>query len=155
MTAEPQQTAGVIAPPPLIYAIPLAAGILLNRYLPQPVLPHTWARILGPVITCLTLIALPAALSFRRAGTDPRPWRPTTALVTTGAYRWSRNPMYVGFTCCYIGVALWVNSLWPLLALPAVIAAMNWGVISREEAYLERIFGEPYRAYRTQVRRWL
>jgi protein-S-isoprenylcysteine O-methyltransferase Ste14 len=154
MTAT-QDTAGVIAPPPLIYVIPLAAGILLNRYVPQLVLPHGWARILGPVVTCLGLIALPAALAFRRARTDPRPWRPTTALVITGPYKYSRNPMYVGFTCCYIGVALWVNALWPLLALPAVIALMNWGVISREEAYLERIFGEPYRAYRNQVRRWL
>lgn len=154
MTA-PQDTAGVIAPPPLLYALPLAAGILLHRYVPQAVLPDTLARIIGPAVTCLSLIALPAVLAFRRAETDPRPWRPTTALVTSGPYRLSRNPMYVGFAFCYVGVTLWINTLWPLLALPGVIALMNWGVISREEAYLERLFGEPYRAYRARVRRWL
>jgi protein-S-isoprenylcysteine O-methyltransferase Ste14 len=98
---------------------------------------------------------LPAVLAFRRAGTHPQPWRPATALVVTGPYRFSRNPMYVGATLFYIGISFWVNSLWPLLLLPVVLVIMSRGVIAREEAYLERLFGDEYRSYRSRVRRWL
>ncbi|MFI5210728.1 MAG: methyltransferase family protein, partial [Gemmatimonadales bacterium] len=69
--------------------------------------------------------------------------------------RFSRNPMYVGMTLLYLGIALWANSLWPLLLLPAVLVVMRRGVIAREEAYLERRFGDEYRSYRARVRRWL
>ena len=147
--------AHVVAPPPLIYAVPLAAGLVLQRFVPQTALPDTWARILGPSLVLLGFFGLPAIVAFRRVGTPPQPWRPSTTLVTSGPYLISRNPMYVGFTLLYAGITLWVNTVWPLLALPVILLVMQRGVIQREEAYLERRFGEEYRTYRARVRRWL
>jgi protein-S-isoprenylcysteine O-methyltransferase Ste14 len=155
MPDDPPDIPHVIAPPPLIYGLPLLAGILLQHFRPQTVVPHLWALVLGPLLTLIGFIWLPAVISFWRAGTHPQPWRPSTALVVTGPYRLTRNPMYVGFTCMYLGISFWVNSLWPLLLLPVVLLVMDRGVIAREEVYLERRFGDPYRAYRAQVRRWL
>ena len=155
MPNDPPDIPHVIAPPPLIYALPLFAGLLLHHFLPQPVLPPRWAHILGPVGVGLGLIGLPAVLAFRQAGTHPQPWRPTTALVVTGPYRLSRNPMYVGFTLLYLGISLWVNALWPLVLLPFVLVLMSRGVVAREERYLERRFGDAYRSYCARVRRWL
>lgn len=155
MATDSADNAHVIAPPPLIYALPLFGGLLLHHYRPWLVIPPAWASILGPLIVALGFVGLPAVVAFRRAGTQPQPWRPTTALVVTGVYQFSRNPMYVGFTLFYVGISLWVNSLWPLLFLPLVLGIMTYGVIAREEAYLERLFGDEYRAYRSRVRRWL
>jgi len=92
---------------------------------------------------------------FRRAGTTPNPTKPTTALVLRGPYRFTRNPMYLGFAALYLGVTLLVNSLWPLLLFPAVVGLVQGRVIAREEAYLEAKFGNEYRAYKMRVRRWL
>ncbi len=155
MSADRPQNAGVIAPPPLIYGIPLAAGLALAHWFPRPLFPPPWPHLLGPPLTAVGLIGLPAVLAFRRAGTDPRPWKPATALVTSGPFRLSRNPMYLGMTLLYLGITVWMNTPWPLFALPVILIAMNRGVIAREEAYLDRTFGEPYRAYRARVRRWL
>jgi protein-S-isoprenylcysteine O-methyltransferase Ste14 len=101
------------------------------------------------------MIGLWAIIAFRRAGTRPEPWKPVTAFVTSGPYRFTRNPMYVGFTLIYLGVAAMVNTAWPLWFLPAIFLTMHFGVVRREEAYLERRFGDDYRAYRDRVRRWL
>ena len=146
---------GVIVPPPLLYGISLAAGLVLHRVQPRPVFPAMIAIVAGPVLVALGLIAVQAILAFRRAGTSPRPWKPTAALVTGGPYKISRNPMYLGFTLIYLGVTVWVNSLWPLLALPIILIVMDRGQIAREEAYLERLFGDEYRRYKSRVRRWI
>lgn len=148
-------TAGVLAPPPLIYLLPLLAGLLLDRWYPIGGLPRGPARLLGLIGFAAFLIAIMALAAFRRAGTRPEPWKPTTALVTAGPYRLTRNPMYLGFTGLYLGLALWFGGYWPLLLLPLVLVVMVHGVIRREEAYLERRFGEEYLAYRRRVRRWL
>jgi len=155
--AEPgaPEHAGVIAPPPLIYGVPLLAGLLLQWAAPRTLLPEPVARWLGPVIFACGFIGFPAILAFRRAGTHPQPWRPVVALVETGIYRWTRNPMYVGMTLWYAGTSVWVNTPWPLYALPVVLLLMHYGVVRREEAYLTRRFGEQYLAYTRRVRRWL
>lgn len=145
----------MIAPPPLIYAIPLIGTLLLNRWSPLPLLAGRATLPAGLLLVVLGFVALPAVLAFRKARTHPEPWKPTKALVTVGPYRFSRNPMYVGFTLCYLGIAIWRNSWWPLLLLPLVLGVMQVGVIHREERYLEGLFGDDYRAYRAQVRRWL
>jgi protein-S-isoprenylcysteine O-methyltransferase Ste14 len=155
MPEDSRDIPNVVAPPPLIYGLPLLAGLLLQHFRPLAIMPAQWALILGPLFTLLGFIGLPAVLAFRRAGTHPQPWRPTTALVVTGPYRLTRNPIYLGFTLWYLGITFWVNSMWPLLFLPVVLLVMNRWVISREEAYLERRFGDAYRSYRASVRRWL
>lgn len=96
-----------------------------------------------------------AAARFKRARTNPVPWRPATALVTDGPYRFTRNPMYLGMAALYAGIALGAGLLWGLALLPVVLAAIQVAVIAREEAYLERVFGDQYRVYRATVRRWL
>ncbi|HTS87277.1 MAG TPA: isoprenylcysteine carboxylmethyltransferase family protein [Gemmatimonadales bacterium] len=154
-SAEPPDIPHVVAPPPLIYGVPLLAGLLLQDLHPMAALSSPWAHVLGPIFVVLGLLAFPALLAFRRAGTHPEPWIPTSTLVLSGPYRFTRNPMYVGMTALYLGVSLWVNTLWPLLALPFVLLLMRYGVVAREEAYLERRFGQAYREYRGRVRRWL
>jgi protein-S-isoprenylcysteine O-methyltransferase Ste14 len=149
------RTSGVIAPPPLIFGVPLVAGLLLDRWHPLPFLAPAIASWIGIPLVLLCLIGFPAVLAFRRAETSPNPWRPTTALVTSGPYRFTRNPMYLGMALLYLGGICWGNSLWPLFALPIVLWVMQVGVIAREEAYLESLFGEEYRAYRSRVRRWI
>ena len=146
---------GIMAPPPLIYAAIFGAGLLIEHRFPRPVLPAPWAHRLGVVLVALGLLGIAAVIAFRRAGTSPNPWKPTSQLVTGGIYRLSRNPMYVGFTLWYLGAACWRNSLWPFLLLPIVLFIMHYGVIIREERYLERRFGDEYRRYTAQVRRWL
>ena len=152
---EPPRHSGVIAPPPLLYAAGLVLGLVAQRLYPVHVLPPSLARVLGPLFLLLGLGGLPAFIAFRRHHTSPIPYKPVTALVTSGPYRFTRNPMYVGFTCLYLGIALWANALWPLVLLPVVLVVMHHGVIAREERYLEQLFGDEYRAYRGRVRRWL
>jgi len=151
--AEPG-TAGLLAPPPLIYAGPLALGLLLQWWQPLWLLPPDLAAPLGITVLLLGLIGVPAILAFRRANTSFKPWTPTTALVTTGPYRFTRNPMYLGLTLLYLGTTFWANAAWPVIFLPLVIAVMHYGVIIREEAHLTQLFGEEYQAYRHRVRRW-
>ena len=152
------RTPGVIVRPPLLYAGALATGAALDWLVPVDVLEPLfggWRREIA-----LGLIALSLALGFwafrhfQSAGTNVPTDRPVEALVTGGPYRYSRNPIYVALTGAYLGVTVWTASLWMLALLPAVLTVMSLGVIAREEALLERLFGERYRTYRGRVRRW-
>lgn len=148
-------TAGVLAPPPLIFGVPLLAGLLLELRWPWPALPAAVAPAVGIGAVLLGLVLAPSLVAFRRVRTPPEPWKPTRALVTTGIYRLTRNPMYLGMTLLYVGLAAWRNTAWPFLALPGVLATIHVGVVRREERYLEARFGEAYRDYARRVRRWL
>ena len=92
---------------------------------------------------------------MHRAGTNVDPYEPATAVVTGGPYRFTRNPMYVGFTLMYAGISALFNALPPVLLLPVVQQLMRRGVIEREERYLERKFGDEYLQYKEKVRRWI
>lgn len=150
-----RETAGVIAPPPLIYLGGLAVGLAVEHFHPSTLLPPTLEVPVALVLVLAGMVLLPAIRAFLRARTRPEPWKPSTALVTDGPYRLTRNPMYLGFTLVYLGLTAWANSVWPLVLLPAVLPVMHHGVVRREERYLERRFGEEYRAYCRRVRRWL
>ena len=93
--------------------------------------------------------------SFSRKGTAVEPWKPTTAIVTTGPYRFTRNPAYLGMALTYVGIALLSSALWVLVPLPFVLAVIDRGVIEREERYLVAKFGEEYLGYKRTVRRWI
>ncbi len=151
-----QDTPGVLAPPPLIFATALVAGWLLDRVVPQPVLPGAIARWAGALLVVGALAIAAAALrEMRRARTAVDPYTPTTALVRTGPFARSRNPIYVALIVLSLGLALLANALWcALLVVPAVIVLRGF-VIAREEAYLERRFGEDYRSYCAATPRWL
>ncbi len=151
-----RDNAGVIAPPPLIYAVTLIVSLLLHRRFPLPLVPRKIRWLLGaPLIAGAIVPAFLALRGMRRAGTNVNPEQPTTALILEGPYRFTRNPIYLGMTLLYTGIAILVNTLWPLLLLPGALFVMTRGVIEREEAYLERKFGEQYVTYKEKVRRWL
>jgi len=92
---------------------------------------------------------------FRRARTTTVPGKSSAKLVTWGPYRFTRNPMYVGLTLAYLGEAGLLRQLWPIIALPFVLAYVNWTVIPVEEAKLVEVFGDEYERYRSRVGRWI
>ena len=143
--AEARDTAGVVAPPPLIYLAGLIVGFGLERLLPGASLPRLvrWGGGGVLVVAGASLLA-----SFSRKGTAVEPWKPTTAIVTSGPYRFTRNPAYLGMALVYAGIALLAEALWVLVPLPVVLVAIDRGVISREERYLERKFGREYADYK-------
>ena len=147
---------GVIAPPPLIYAAGLLAGLLAHRLRPTPFLPRALSRVLGwPLVAGGLLLGLWGFREMRRAGTNVDPYRPTTAIVEAGPYAFTRNPLYVGMTLVYAGMSARANALPAALLLPVVLHLVDRGVIKREERYLEGKFGGEYRRYKGRVRRWI
>jgi len=88
-----------------------------------------------------------------RAGVDPNAYTPTGHIVSAGPYAFSRNPIYVSFNLVYVGIALIVNTVWLIIFLPIAIAMLHYGVIAREESYLERVLGDEYLRYKARVRR--
>lgn len=149
--------AGVKLPPPLIYVIPLALAWWLGRHWPLPFSDTTTgAPAVGWALVALgALCTFPAALTFLAAKTAIVPVRPATTLVTSGLYRVTRNPMYLGFTIAYVGATLLLWNWWVVIFLPLVLWAMHALVIFREERYLDARFGQAYRDYRGRVRRWI
>lgn len=147
---------GVIAPPPLVYLGGLGLGFLLEALLPGGSFPGQLGHILGAVLLLAGLALLAWwASSFRRADTPMPPYEETTALVTDGPYRLSRNPGYLSFTLVYASVALLADAPWVLAPLPLVLLVIDRGVIAREERYLERLFGDEYLALKRRTRRWI
>ncbi|MBO9500173.1 isoprenylcysteine carboxylmethyltransferase family protein [Brevundimonas sp. A19_0] len=156
----------VAVPPPLIYFAFLGLGWALDRYGAQIGLPAGEDMTLGLttevrrgvamvlIIGGLLLDGMAAGL-FRRLGTAVEPWKPSTALATDGPYRFSRNPIYVGFAITYAGLAIAMDSPVALLMLVPCLVVIDWAVIRKEEAYLARTFGADYEAYCKRVRRWL
>ena len=123
MVNEREDTAGVIAPPPLIFAIPGTIAALIGRAFPVQVMPQPFAFTVGVVLTvaamALNFWALP---KFRRAQTSMMPYKPTTAIIDTGPFALTRNPLYLAMALLYVGITLIVNTIWPLLLLPFVLA---------------------------------
>ncbi len=152
-------TAGVIARPPLLFLAALLLGFVSDRVLPLPFPVPGIELVPWMIAGSLTLIGLALAAAgirnFLRAGTPVPTNEPTRALVTTGIHGWARNPIYLGMFLLYGGIGLATRSAWTLLlALPLAIT-IRYGVVAREEAYLERRFGDTYRDYKARVRRWL
>ena len=149
-----QDNPGVIAPPPLIFAGPLVVGLLLHRFFPKKFLPRGIGIALGSLgIISGAMLIQGGFREMRAAKTNVNPTLPVTTIVTEGPFRYTRNPLYMGFTLIYTGIALLANALWALLLLPVVLVVMIYGVIKREERYLERKFGEQYLSYKDKVRR--
>ena len=147
---------GVIAPPPLIYAGALAAGLLANRRYHIPFLPRRVARKLGASMVAFGLaVGFLGAREMRRAETNMDPYKPAMALVTGGPFRFTRNPLYLSMTLIYGGIAALANALPAALLLPIVLRLMRRSVIEREERYLERKFGDEYIEYKVRTPRWI
>jgi protein-S-isoprenylcysteine O-methyltransferase Ste14 len=157
MTGEKgSDSPGVIAFPPLIFGGTLAIGLIAHFLVPIRPFPVMPSRLVGAVLLVgSAVLAKWGESTMRRAGTNVRPDRPTTAIVVDGPFRYTRNPLYLATTGLYVGVTLLVDALWPLVLLPPMLAIIEWGVIRREERYLDAKFGDTYQAYSRRVRRWL
>lgn len=157
--ADGAGTSKPIIRPPLLFIAALLLGLIADRLLPWPVtLPGAtlvhW--IVGGVLAVVGLaIATAGIRNFSGAGTPVRSVDPTRALVMSGIHGRSRNPIYVGMFLIYGGIGLAAQSPWMLALLPPLAVTMRYGVVAREEAYLERLFGDAYRDYKMRVRRWL
>ncbi len=156
---EKSDNAGVIAPPPLLALAAVVLGLLLDyvapAYLLATVLSWGTRIILGVelIVAGLALVFV-ARRTFQTAGTRVEPWKPSTAVVTTGVFAWLRNPMYVGGTAALIGLAIVLASDWMVVTTVVLILVLHFGVVLREERYLETKFGEAYRAYKDRVPRY-
>lgn len=150
-------TAHVIVRPPLAWGLAVVAGLALNWLGPLPFLPADlpsgW---LGAMVFIIALaLAAWAIVTITRAGSNVPTNRPTTSIVESGPYRFTRNPIYLGMFLGLTGLGLAFDTLWLLLMLVPFALVIRYGVVAREEAYLERKFGDVYRGYRSRVRRWL
>jgi protein-S-isoprenylcysteine O-methyltransferase Ste14 len=142
--------------PPRLYLAALVAAYALDWWWPTTFLPAGSAWPLGAVLIAAGVAIMTVAVrQFRRAGTNVPTVEPTTTVVSDGLYGLSRNPIYVAMNAIYLGVAVAADNIWALALLLPVLAVMHWGVIVREEAYLEAKFGDEYRAYKARVRCWL
>jgi protein-S-isoprenylcysteine O-methyltransferase Ste14 len=153
-TAAPE-TAGVAVPPPLLFATGLGLGLAAGRLQPDAEERARFARVVGGAsVVAGIALGLAAIRELKAAGTHLDPFKPTTALVTGGVFRYTRNPAYVGATSIYVGIAMYASSLPAFVALPVVLALLDHFVVSREERYLERRFGDAYASYYAAVPRW-
>ena len=144
--------------PPLIYATMFGIGLLMQHFLPmaQTALTGTIAQFVGTLfMSASAILAGWSFASFWHARTSLLPIQPSRALVTTGPYRFIRNPMYASLACLHAGLAIWLDVFWALLFLPAVLVLVQNLVIAGEERYLEQKFGDEYRRYKACVPRWI
>ena len=152
-------TAGVIARPPALFLVALVLGVALDYVLPAPLTaPEAGVPLsIGAGLLILLGVAVAAGgiRDFTGAGTPVPTNQPSRALVTTGLHGWTRNPIYFGMFLIYGGLGLAARSPWTLLLMLPLAITIRYGVVAREEAYLERRFGDAYRDYKARVRRWL
>ena len=153
------ESPGVRFPPPFVYAAGVLAGWALDRWVHRLPIVGCCAGAREAVGAAFVLawlaLFLSAAIAFRRARTTLIPNRAASAIVTTGPYRFTRNPMYVSLVALYVGVSAMLDSGWALVLLPLVVIAIDRRVIAREERYLASAFPAEYGAYAARVRRWI
>jgi len=143
-------------PPPLVFFILMLVGYGAQRYGPIGIGVSPELKYLGAAVAIagLCIVGL-TRQQFKRAETNIEPWKSTTKILSTGIYAHSRNPVYVAFCLLPIGWGLFLDSLWILLSFVPSVALVYWTAIRKEEAYLEKKFGEEYVQYKRRVRRWL
>jgi protein-S-isoprenylcysteine O-methyltransferase Ste14 len=155
--SDTADTANVIIRPPIAWVLAVLAALALQWLTPLPFMPAAapagWVG--GAVFAIALALAAWAIATLTRAGSNVPTSMPTTTIVDAGAYRFTRNPIYLGMIVGLIGLSIAFDSLWLLVALMPFALVIRYGVVAREEAYLERKFGDVYRRYRSRVRRWL
>jgi len=151
-----RRSPGVHLPPPLAYLGAILLGVAIDRFIPLRVLPDLITSWVGGAFVLSAVILNGLGMrEFRRAGTTVRPDRATSALVTTGPFRFSRNPFYLALAVFQAGIGVWMNNAWVVALVVPAVAIISRAVIPREERYLAETFGPAYRDYQTSVRRWL
>jgi protein-S-isoprenylcysteine O-methyltransferase Ste14 len=147
---------GVIVLPPLLYGAAFVVVLVLRWFWPLPIVGHAVTLWVGIALLVLGIgIAIWGRRTMQVAGTNISPSLPATTIVTSGPFRFSRNPLYVALTLVYLGLTLAFNTWWGVVFLAPVLVIMHRGVVLREERYLGEKFGDSYRQYRHKVRRYL
>ena len=147
---------GLKFPPPLLPLALIGIGYLTDVYLPLPINGGSGLWLTGLVVLITSLcLAIVVVLQFSRAKTHVEPWQPTTLVIQSGIFRFSRNPIYLAYCMATLGGGLMLNSWWGLAAVIPLAYLLQQLVIRHEEAYLEAKFGDSYLAYKRRVRRWL
>ena len=158
MTAGDRDGASVKIPPPVVYLAAVIVGGLVDRYLLSgPLGLPVAVRFGAAAVAAASGIGVMAAAIglFRRTGQDPKPWESTPEIISTGVYRFTRNPMYVGMALLQAGIGLALASAWIIALIPAVLVVVYTTAVRHEEAYLEEKFGTAYLSYKSSVRRWI
>ncbi len=150
--------AAVRIPPPLVYLGAVIVGVVVHAFVaPLSIELLLGLRItLGAAAAVLGLVLMGLAIKlFRRTDQDPKPWVTTPEIISTGVYRITRNPMYVGMAVLQIAIGVGLANWWIIILVPVVLAIVHTTAVRHEEVYLERKFGDEYTRYKTSVRRWL
>ena len=158
MTAGNRDGASVKIPPPVVYLAAVVVGGVVDRYLVSVPLDLPWGVRFGSaaMATAIGIGGMAAAVGlFNRTGQDPKPWASTPEIISTGVYRFTRNPMYVGMALVQTGIGLAMASAWVIALVPVVLAVVYVTAVRHEEAYLEEKFGADYLSYKSVVRRWI
>jgi protein-S-isoprenylcysteine O-methyltransferase Ste14 len=151
-----EDSANILAPPPVFFIIPLVVGAILEYFIPTSLLPTLPSIIIGLLFSWASLPFIILSLrSFYKVKTAFDARDSTTSLVTTGIYKVSRNPAYLSLVLFYIGLSFLINSIWILILVVPAFYSIHKFCIEREEKYLEGKFGDQYLAYKKQVRRWI
>ena len=153
-----KDSADVIARPPVIYIIPIIIAYIINKYIFElKILNNKYiGDVVGwPLFIIGLFLAGWVSLIFFKEKEDVRPEKPTTKIIIKGPFKFSRNPIYLGLNLGYIGIALILNNLWMIVFLPIIFTLLYYGVILKEEEYLEKKFGKKYLDYKKKVRRWI
>ena len=151
---------GVLVLPPVIPVGALLLGLLLGNLWPWSLFAAStsafWIRAAGCGLAVAgASLVIWGGTTMVRAGTNVPPFKPTITIVTAGPFRFTRNPLYLGGTLIYLGLSMVLGSVWMLWLFVPMVLVLRWGIILREERYLEAKFGEVYLAYKARVRRWL
>jgi protein-S-isoprenylcysteine O-methyltransferase Ste14 len=154
----PKDRARIIAPPPLLAVVCIGTAFGARRFEPMPLFAAKSAVQVaigvGLILVAIGIIAWCRSV-FIRHGTHLNPYTPTKAVVVTGPYRFSRNPIYLAFLIFVLSFALLANSYWFVVAAVLLLILLHFGVVKREEIYLREKFGDDYAAYFNRVRRWI
>ena len=143
-------------PPPLIFLILMLVAYGAEHFFPISIGNSSGLKYMGVVIVILGIcIVILVKRTFKRAETNIEPWKPTSKIISTGIFAYSRNPVYMAFCLASIGVGIFLNSLWILISFIPSAFLVYTIAIKKEELYLEEKFGEEYMHYKNQVRRWL
>ena len=155
-TVDPQDNAGVLAPPPLLFLACVSAGALLHHYYPVRLMDRQFAWWMGGTLACVAgVLAAWAMLVMRASGTNIRPDRPVLAVVSTGPYKFTRNPMYLSLCLLEASTGFFLNDWMPFLFVLPLALLLHFGVVLREERYLEKKFGVQYLTLKRRVHRWI
>lgn len=142
--------------PPVLTLIHIALAFLLTWLIPLPLMVPPILQTTGfPLILIGFLLGVGAIMAFRNERTTRDPHGPVSRLVTSGVYRFTRNPVNLGFVLMLVGILLNAGSYWGIIIAPVLVILFNRLIIEREEGYLAQKFGDEYRSYKSKVRRWI